>query len=454
MNNENILIYSFFGVLVLFIASLAKSKILERYFLIETIKPFFASLFIITFVMMLDRLIDLMNIIIEKQLDLITIINLFTLSLPFIFALSVPMAVLTSSIMAFGKLSVDQELTAAKSTGINILSMIRPLLLFMLLVSVGMAYFNDFILPDTNHLLKNILIKVTYKKPISAIKPGTFTTLNNLTIYAKDRTDEALLDIIIFNREQSRFPQTIYAEKGQIFIDPGTDQLKVVLYNGEMHERNDAEPEKYQIRYFQTYTFFRTNLGFEVDDSSTDYRGDREMNSIQMTQMINDRKQQIIDINNDLDSYKSLSSDDDKESSLSENRRKFIVMSNLKRSQREDIEKQIRMFIVEIHKKYSLAAACFIFFIVGLPIGMMTKTSGLGVSFTFSSLIFIIYYVMIVFGEEFGDRGIINPSFVMWIPSIFFFLIGIFLMYIAKKEKYFDVMIIIEFFKKRFKKNK
>ncbi|MCK9330022.1 MAG: LptF/LptG family permease [Candidatus Cloacimonetes bacterium] len=454
MTLETIIIYLFFGVLTLFIYTLITSKILERYFLFETIKPFFASLFIITFVMMLDRIIDLMNIIIEKQLGLFTIINLFALSLPFIFALSVPMAVLTSSIMAFGKLSVDQELTAAKSTGINILSMIKPLTLFMLLIAIGMSYFNDFILPNTNHLLKNILISVTYKKPISAIKPGTFTTLNNLTIYAKDRTDDALLDIIIFNNEQSRFPQTIYAEKGEIVIDPNTDQLKVILYNGEMHERDINEPTKYQLRTFKVYTFFKSNLGFEVDDSPSDYRGDREMNSTQITEQIQNRKAQIATINNDIESYKHQKTQSTDADSTDNILRKNIVMTNLKISQRKDLEKQIRMFTVEIHKKYSLAIACFIFLIVGLPIGMMTKTSGLGVSFTFSSLIFIIYYVMIVFGEELGDRGVINSSLVMWLPSILFFIIGAFLMYIAKKEKHFDVSIIFQFLKKKFGKRR
>lgn len=438
MNTESIILYTFYFFAISFILYLFKSKIIERYFLIETLKPFFICLFIITFIMMLDRLIDLMNIIIEKQLDIITIINLFALSLPFIFALSVPMAVLTSTIMAFGRMSVDQELTATKSTGINILSMTTPLILFFLMVTFGMAYFNDFILPDTNHLLKNVLIKITYKKPVTAIKPGTFTTMNNLTIYAKDRTDEALLDIIIFNTENSRFPQTIQAEKGEIFLDPSSDLLKVILYNGEMHERDQTQPDKYQISKFSQYTFMRTNLGYNIDDSGSEYRGDREMTSTQMKELINERQNSIDLIENDLQLYSKILSELNNEIDYEEFR-KYTIMSNLKQSQKDEMSKQIRMYKVEIHKKYSLAVACFIFLLVGLPIGMMTKTSGVGVSFSFSSIIFIVYYVLIVFGEEIGDRGLINPSFVMWIPALIFLIIGIFLLYIAKKEKHINI---------------
>ena len=94
-------------------------KILERYFLKETFKHFTLSVIVITFVMMLDRLIDLLNIIIEKQLDVLTIISLFSLSMPFILALSVPIAVLNTSIMTFGRMA-DQELTAIKACGVNI----------------------------------------------------------------------------------------------------------------------------------------------------------------------------------------------------------------------------------------------------------------------------------------------------------------------------------------------
>jgi len=377
MSLPDILLYTLALLSLTFVVMLFKSKILERYFLFETVKPFFLCLFIITFIMMLDRIIELMNVIIEKQLDTMTIINLFALSLPFIFALSVPMAVLTSSIMAFGRMSVDQELTAAKSTGIDIFKMTRLLILFMLIVTVGMAYFNDFVLPETNHLLKNALIRVTYRKPITAIKPGTFTTMNQLTILARDRCNEALHDILIFNLENTRFPQTIQAKRGEMFLDPINDQLKVILYDGEMHERDATAPDRYQISKFERYTFFRSNLGYDIDDSPSDFRGDREMTSIQMRTAINERKANIARINTDLENFRirleelnnpgtttesqTLEFDADfalhnygvlatsmiaqsninHHTQTQEAIRRYTIRSNLLRSQKEEMEKQI-----------------------------------------------------------------------------------------------------------------
>ena len=470
MIHPDILLYSIVFFVALFFVFFIKSKILERYFLYETVKVFIICLFVITFLMMIDRLMELMNMILEKQLDAITIINLFALSFPFIFALSVPISVLTSSIWAFGRMSVDRELTAAKSTGINLLKMTGLLTIFMLIVTFGMAYFNDYILPETNHLLKNVIIKVTYKKPITAIKPGTFTTMNNITIYAKERIDEALYDLLIFNLDNTRFPQTIFAEKGEIFLDPVSDQLKVVLYDGEMHERDVAEAEKYQISTFEKYTFILSDLGYGEDDTSTDYRSDREMTSIQMLSLMSEKRKEIDMLNQEIETNRialielqttdepAIQSDPARseinvESTVitrntNEEMRRHNITLNLKQSQKSEIERQIRRFKVEMHKKYSLAAACIIFFGVGIAIGMMTQTSPVWVSFSFSTIITVIYNIFLILGEEMGSKGTMNPVLSMWLPSIFYFFVGLFLLHIARKEKRINILIITNWLKK------
>ena len=467
--------FYFFGAVLIFL--LLRSKILERYFLWETIKPFLLCLFVITFIMMLDRIMDLMNIILEKQLDTVTIINLFVLSFPFIFALSVPMSVLTSSIMAFGRMSVDKELSAIKSTGINVLRMANILIVFSVMLSFGMAYFNDFVLPETNHLLKNVIVRVSYRKPITAIVPGTFTTMNNITIYAKERTDEALHDILIFNLANVRFPQTISAKTGEIYLDIETDQLKVILYDGEMHERDISEAEKYQISVFERYTFILSDLGFVETDTDSDYRGDRELTSTQIKGLITERQAEITRINEEiinlnqtilemqetnnllLENPEDLQNRDLRAISERDNDiRRQSMMINLRESQRTEMDKQIRRYEVEMHKKYALALACFVFMLVGIAVGMMTRTSGLGVSFTFSTIIFVVYYVLLVIGEELGDEGIVSPSLAMYLPIVLFLFIGVFLLNIARKEKHFDVSLlwngVVRVWKKFIKPNK
>ncbi len=413
-------------------------KILERYILVENIKPFFVSLLVITFIMMLDRIIDLLNLIIEKKLDIVTIVSLFGLSLPFILALSVPMAVLTATIMAFGRLSVDNEMTAMKSCGINTFTLMKPLILATLMLCGLMIYFNNSVLPETNHALKKLLVKVSYRRPTTAIKPGTFTTLRDFTIYVKESNEKELRGIIIYNRENSRFPKTITAKSGQITLQNGGNSLVATLYDGEMHDRDEKEPQKYQVRYFKKYTLVLPDLGFAFDDNQDDYRGDREMSSKQMLKIVQDKETEIKNIRKEIakiDQRMELLPETSRDQFIKKEIKKNKMMIGMKNSQIEDLYTDMRMYQVEIQKKYALAFACFIFFFIGAPIGMMTKTSGIGVSFSVSSLVFLVYYVFIIGGEELSDRGYLSPYIAMWLPDLIFMLIGSSLVWVAWKEK-------------------
>ena len=415
-------------------------KILEHYILKENFKPFVVSLFVATFVMLLDKIIDLLNLIIDKKLDFITIISVFGLSLPFMLALSVPMAILLASIMSFGRLSVDNELVAFKSCGINIYTLMRPTVIAALFISIFMVFFNNTILPETNHMLKNLMIKANYRRPVTSIVPGTFTTLKNYTIYAKERVDEELSGILIYNRESTKFPQTISAERGKIFLSNGGNSLIAVLYNGQMHERNTKEPDKYQVSQFRKFTLNLPDLGYKMNETSSDYRGDRELSSRAMLDIISGKKEEIIILN---ESKEELLSKIEK---LKEDTLSIISKKELKKNTNslriktdkiKTLEADIRKYEVEVHKKYAIAFACLIFVLIGAPVGMMTKTTGVGMAFSVSAFVFLIYYGCLTLGEELADKGVISPFLAMWIANIIFSIIGVYLVVMSVKEMKF-----------------
>ncbi|NQT65930.1 MAG: YjgP/YjgQ family permease [FCB group bacterium] len=412
-------------------------KILERYILKENFKPFVISLMVTTFVMLLDKIIDLLNLIIEKHLDIITIISIFSLSLPFILALTIPMAILLASIMSFGRLSVDNELIAFKSCGINIFSLLKPTVIAALLLSFFMVYFNNAILPQTNHMLKNMMIKANYRRPATAIVPGTFNSMKNYTIYVKERIDDELFGILVYNREKTNFPQTISAERGKIELANGGNSLKAILYNGQMHERDQKDASKYNISEFKKFTLNLPDLGYKMNQEGTDYRGDRELSSNAMQKIVNEKKNnieliqtEIQDIQLKIDEINSNEQEviDKKELKMSYNK------LNLKIDKIATLKSDVRKYQVEIHKKYAIAFACVIFVLIGAPIGMMTKTSGVGMSFSVSAVVFLIYYGALTLGEELADKGVVSPFLAMWISNIIFSIIGVYLVVISVKE--------------------
>ena len=412
-------------------------KILEKYILKENFKPFVVSLMVTTFVMLLDKIIDLLNLIIEKHLDFVTIASIFGLSLPFILALTIPMAILLASIMSFGRLSVDNELIAFKSCGINIYTLLKPTVIAALFISFFMVYFNNAVLPETNHILKNMMIKANYRRPATAIVPGTFNTMKNYTIYVKERNDDELFGILIYNREKTKFPQTISAEWGRIELANGGNSLKAILYNGQMHERDQKNPDKYNISEFKKFTLNLPDLGFKINKEGTDYRGDRELSSNAMQEIVDERKIKIEEIQLEIDkiqlSISDINSNDDEPFDKNELKKHYNRL-NLKQDKILTLESDIRKYQVEIHKKYAIAFACVIFVLIGAPIGMMTKTSGVGMSFSVSAIVFLIYYGALTLGEELADKGVVSPFLAMWISNIVFSIIGIYLVAISVKE--------------------
>lgn len=450
-----------FALIIIFIIVMySRSKILQKYLMRELLSPFLITLATITFVLLLDEIINLLNLIIEKDLDFMTIVNIFSLALPFLLALSIPMSVLMATILAFGRLSVDREVIAIKSGGINIFKTVRPIYLLALLLSLFMIYFNNRILPETNHKFSNLRMQLSMQKPMKIITPGEYIDFGKYTVIVKETTEEEMKGIIIYDRSNTQFPKTIVANRGVLIpIDSGSS-LKAILYDGEMHERDAKVAAKYTITTFAEFTLNIFGIDDKIEIGEREHRSDREMSSEQLVVAINQDKESVVRyaehnlrIEKDIEKLQAelRNRPDDRmlAQKINTTRNKIAV------NEQETIYSQdrIRSFQVEYHKKYALAFACLVFALMGIPIGIMTKSSGIGASFSVSSLIFLIYYVSLIGGERLADKGLLSPWISMWISNIVFFITAVILTYTAKFERSFLDFSRIDF-KKIFSRKK
>ncbi|HDG68097.1 MAG TPA: LptF/LptG family permease, partial [candidate division Zixibacteria bacterium] len=142
-------------------------KLLDRYIIRELMPPFFYSLAVIIFVLVLDFILKILNFIIAKGVPIIVVGKLFTFSLAPLMALAVPMASLMASLMAFGRLSEDKEIVALNALGVPFWRIMYPGLVFMILLSGVMLMFNISVVPEANFAVKKIFYQIHRKKPMA-----------------------------------------------------------------------------------------------------------------------------------------------------------------------------------------------------------------------------------------------------------------------------------------------
>jgi len=380
--------------------SLFGSKIIHRYLVLEFIPPFFYALCLITLIILLNLIVQMLGKIAGKGLDSYVVMEFFFLNLAWIAALAIPMAVLVATLMAFGRLSADNEITALKSAGVSLWQLIMPYLVLAVALCYLLIEFNNRILPDFNHRSRVLSGDIHRKRPTLALEEGIFIfDLPHYVLWAQriDQKQSRLFSLIIYDESDPRYPTVVSAAEGTLDFVRDEEAFHLRLYNGEIHRQDIKDPGYYQRTQFEK-SLLRIpapNMVFEHQESG--YRSDRELSAPQMWK-------QVLEMKKD----------------EAKNRRR------------------INAFMVEIHKKYSIPFACIIFVLIGAPLGVRAHRGGIGVAASLSVLFFLIYWAFLIGGESLADRSIVTPAVAMWAPNVLLGVIGIVLILRTTKEVHFQ----------------
>lgn len=385
-------------------------KILHRYVLLEHVGPFIFAVFTATLVLLLARIFKMMELIISKGVDVLTVGELFSYFLPSLLAMTVPMAIMVASLMAFGRLSSDNEITALKGAGVSLYRLIWPVLAAGLVAAVGMFFFIDRVVPASNLRFKDLMLSIGMKRPDLELKERVFIQdFPGYELYIgkmDDRTGE-MRNVTIFQMEGGRLKSTIVADRGRV-VSPNVRGLVVMeLYDGEMHEVSSDNPDTYRRLRFNKQT---VNLEFESELIRTAHaaKGDREMTTAEMRAAVKKLAEGIA-------------------MTRAEGAATFIE-EKYQLQQIELLERRRNEYLVEIYKKTAIPFACAALVLVGAPMGVIIRRGGKGAGFSFSIGFFLLYYIMLLAGEAFGDRGMMPPFLAMWLPNILLTAFGAWLL--------------------------
>jgi lipopolysaccharide export system permease protein len=419
-------------------------RILNRYILKEHIGPFLFGFSVVTFVLVMDFIIDIMDLIIDKGLSTWTILEIFGLNLAWMLALSVPMAVLVATLMAFGRLAADNEITAIKSSGTSLYTIVAPTLLASTVLAAGLVLFNNFVLPEFNHRARTLMSDIGKKRPTLTFKAGIFMNeFPGYTVLIKklDERHSRLEGITIYDARSGPSPATITAKRGSLEFSPDGNTLRMDLYDGEIHEVDANDPTKYRRVSFEKHTLYIKDVGSKLVRSSSEYRGDREMSTAMMRQQIAEIKNQIEEHRQRMNrlgstAIEQIEGDHKAAGTHQALKASQTVLRQLEAEARaiEHLKKKINSYRVEIHKKFSIPAACIVFVLIGAPLGVMAKRGGIAIGVGLSLGFFLLYWAFLIGGEELADRNIAPPFLAMWSPNIFIGMAGFFLMRHMIKE--------------------
>ena len=418
----------------------------------------------ITFILFVNFVLRAIDRFLGKGLDLITILEYLFLNLAWILALSVPMAVLLATLMTFGRLSEDNEINAMRASGIGFLTIMRAPILFGIIITLVLIYFNNFILPEMNFKARLLSGDIYRKRPDMNIEPGIF--LDNLPDYSMivgGKSKKGIMtDVRIFSKGSKETQTSIHSNSGN--LNTLEDAFLLTLYDGEIHELGQKDYTYYRRIIFDKHVINIPAKDLLLNRRDSTNRSDREMTVPMMLKKINSYEKRLNIV------YKRLSGNffrtfgDSILPSSIEQGNQFIE-NNLykirndttltkaqiikKEKRIKNLERQINnefnliksykksknKYGVEIHKKFSIPVACILFVLLGAPLGVMSKRGGFAVSTSLSFGFFLIYYVLLIGGEEMADRNILSPSIGMWTPNLIILCIAFYLLIHTIREK-------------------
>ncbi len=432
--------------------------------------PLLVTFFISLFILLMQFMWVYIDDLVGKGLEWYIIGELlFWASFTFV-PLALPLAILLSSLMTFGNLGENYELVAMKSAGISLRSIMKPLIILSVCISLFAFYFSNNVLPVANLKFKSLLYDIRKKKLAVNIKEGIFyNDMEDFVIRVgkKGKDGNTIYKVMIYNHSEGKGNTDVtVADSGLMESTPDGRYLIFTLYNGYNYTDKTGQKDSKRLNPFQR-TYFKVQQrkfdlsAFELNRSDEElFKNNYQMLNIkQLNDFIDSISVQVSNSRTSLsDNYPRnyqvyLKSDTtyrpEEDSlfdasadiltgysgdemiritaqSLSTARNIKKTIENHAQSFRSKEENLIKHKIVW-HRKFTLSFACLVLFFIGAPLGAIIRKGGLGLPTVISILFFILYHIISMIGEKSALKGAMEVTAGMWLSSLVLLPLGFFL---------------------------
>ena len=365
---------------------LTVKRILYLYIIREISSLFLLGIVIFTLVLLMGRLITLTDLVVSHGVPLADVSRMILYLIPSFLVFTIPMAFLLAVLLAFGRLSADNEIIVIKASGVSLIQVMPPVLvcaLVAVLLALGASTIG---VPWGNSSFRELSIQVLKRNITATIREKTFwDDIPGVVMYA-DRYEEqshTLQGVIINDGRNPDRPMTIFARDGIVTSAAGSQALLLSLHNGSIHMAGAGG--LYRLVHFGEYSMTVGEKG-----------GSNAASRIESDMWLSELQRQII-------------------------------------SPGTSDKSRLKM-LSELHSRFTFPFASLVFAILAVPLGIQNRRSGKSGGFSVSIAIILTYYVLMSVVRTLAEKGVVPPAVALWIPNLFFFGIGLFFLRMASQE--------------------
>ena len=449
-------------------------KKLDKLILKAFAGPFFLTFAVVEFIFLTQYMLKYMDDIIGKDLGVGLIMQLLFFFSVLMVPISLPLAVLLSSLMTFGTLGEHHELTAIKTSGISLTRILWPVLLVSIVLAVGAFWYNEKVVPRANLKAYSLLWDVRQQKLALDIRENVFYTgIPGYTIKVNKKLGEngdILQGVMIYDHNGGTGnSRMILADSGRMFTRFGGQYLALELFRGRSYVENPNDRNRAGASFLRQ-GFDRTLITFSLSSFSLDRTKEELFNDNKMMKNIPQLIAYSDSLHNrlglerrllvtQLNPYYTFARFDttgraanrrvatwkvssarlpaltpniaEQAANRARNVRAFLS-GNVERL--TEMAKNTSGYRIEIYRKYTQSAAILLMFLIGAPLGAIIKKGGLGIPLLIAILFFIIYYVVSIMGEKYARELLMPVSLGMWLATLVLLPVGLFFLYQARHD--------------------
>ena len=369
-------------------------RVLNRHLLREFIRSFLATAAVLTLVMYVGATVQAIDYM-SRGISGPLILRIFALNVPFTLSFVIPISVLTTVLLQFGRLSADGEITALKACGVSLWQMAAPIVFGAVLLSGFCLFINAEVAPRSHYLRYKMLRELGEVDPLALLEEGRFTAdFPGVKIYVGKKSGARLDDVVLFQFAETGARAEVRAQSGRVQCDFDRQTMDIVLEHVRLTEYDKNAPD--DLAKARTLTAESYPVTLDLRKLLKKGKFNKKPASLSLGELvraIRDIRQTFPDI------------------------------------QEQGVPRMRLKLAVEANKRLALALSCFSFAVLGIPLGIRAHRKESSIGIGLALVLLFVYYLFIIVADSLLDRPAWRPDLIPWIPVLGGQLLGGFLLY-------------------------